>query len=208
MDQVGNAAEKPFLGRALMWTLFQVCCSLSPIWDPRDRSTYEVVSVSIGRAEYGKCCGRMTLLGSLHKAQEVFLDHGFYMCSDLVWQGEETVGSLGPFSWLRYFIHYHHRLTYNRRIQEKLKGGRGDSESAREKEVKSRRKRGKELWIQATGNVIIIATRKCLGLRWISHKWDKPAHLYQSFLSFLAWRQGMLHMLIVYWYYDCMLILN
>ena len=96
------------------------------------------------------------------------------------------MGSLGPFSWLIYFIHYHHRLTYNRRIQEKLKGGRGDSESAREKEVKSRRKRGKELWIQATGNVTITATRKCLGLRWISHKWDNPAHRYQSLLSFQA----------------------
>ena len=44
----------------------------------------------------------------------------------------------------------------------------------------------KELWIQATGNVRIIATRTCLGLRWISHKWDKPAHVYESLLSFLA----------------------
>ena len=67
-----------------------------------------------------------------------------------------------------------------------MKGGRGDSESAREKEVKSRRKRGKELWIQATGNVRINSPRTCLGLRWISHKWEKPAHLYQSLLSFLA----------------------
>ena len=46
------------------------------------------------------------------------------------------MGSLAPFSWLIYFINYHHRLTYNRRILEKLKGGKGDSESAREKEVK------------------------------------------------------------------------
>ena len=67
-----------------------------------------------------------------------------------------------------------------------MKGGQGESESAREKEIKGRRVRGKEPWIQASGNVRIIAPRTCLGLRWISHKWDKPAHLYQSFLSFLA----------------------
>ncbi len=42
-----------------------------------------------------------------------------------------------------------------------------------------------ELLILATGNGSIIAARTCLGLRWMSHKWDKPAHLYQSFLSFL-----------------------
>ena len=53
------------------------------------------------------------------------------------------MGSLGPFSWLRYFIHYHHRSTCSRRIQEKLKGGRGESERAREKEMKRRRERGK-----------------------------------------------------------------
>jgi len=52
------------------------------------------------------------------------------------------VGSLGPFSWLRYFIHYHHRSTCSRRIQEALKGGRGESERAREKEMKRRRERG------------------------------------------------------------------
>ena len=52
------------------------------------------------------------------------------------------MGSLGPFSWLRYFIHYHHRSTCSRRIQEALKGGRGESERAREKEMKRRRERG------------------------------------------------------------------
>ena len=52
------------------------------------------------------------------------------------------MGSLGPFSWLRYFIHYHHRSTCSRRIQETLKGGRGESERAREKEMKRRRERG------------------------------------------------------------------
>jgi len=54
MDQVGNAADQQFLGRALMWTLLQVCWSLSPIWDSPDRITYEVVSLSIWRAEYRK----------------------------------------------------------------------------------------------------------------------------------------------------------
>ena len=67
-----------------------------------------------------------------------------------------------------------------------MKGGQGESESAREKEIKGRRVRGKEPWIQASGNVRIIAPRTCLGLRWISHKWDKPAHVYESLLSFLA----------------------
>ena len=53
------------------------------------------------------------------------------------------MGSLGPFSWLRYFIHYHHRSTCSRRIQEALKGGRGESERAGEKKMKRRRERGK-----------------------------------------------------------------
>ena len=51
-------------------------------------------------------------------------------------------GSLGPFSWLRYFIHYPHWSTCSRRIQEILKGGRGESERAREKEMKRRSERG------------------------------------------------------------------
>ena len=107
MDQVGNAADQQFLGRALMWTLLQVCCSLSPIWDSPDRITYEVVSLSIWRAEYRKYCARMTYLGCLHTAEEIFLDLCFYMWSDLGWHGEKDGGSLGPFSWLVYFIHYH-----------------------------------------------------------------------------------------------------
>ena len=49
---------------------------------------------------------------------------------------------IGPFSWLRYFIHYPHRSTFGRRIQETLKRGRGESERAREKEMKRRRERG------------------------------------------------------------------
>ena len=44
----------------------------------------------------------------------------------------------------------------------------------------------KELLFQATVNGRIIATRTCLSLRWIAHKWDKPAHVYQSLLSFMA----------------------
>ena len=44
----------------------------------------------------------------------------------------------------------------------------------------------KELLVQATVNGRIISKRTCLGLRWISHKWEKLAHLYQSLLSFLA----------------------
>ena len=40
--------------------------------------------------------------------------------------------------------------------------------------------------IQATINGRIIAPRTCLCLRWISHKWDNPAHRYQSLLSFQA----------------------
>ena len=43
-----------------------------------------------------------------------------------------------------------------------------------------------ELWIPATVNGRAIAPRTCLALRWIAHKWDKAAHLYQSLLSFLA----------------------
>jgi len=84
-------------------------------------------------------------------------------------------------------IHYHHRPTSSCRIQEKLKGGKGESERAREKEIKKKREREvKELLIQATVNGRIIAPRTCLGLRWISHQWEKPAHLYQSLLSFMA----------------------
>ena len=44
----------------------------------------------------------------------------------------------------------------------------------------------KELLLQATVYGRIIAPRTCLGLRWISYKWDKPAHVYQSLLSFQA----------------------
>ena len=68
-----------------------------------------------------------------------------------------------------------------------MKGGKGESERAREKEMKRRREREvQELLSLATVNGSIISPRTCLGLRWISHKWDKPAHLYQSLLSFLA----------------------
>jgi len=46
----------------------------------------------------------------------------------------------------------------------------------------------KELLVQATvnGRTRKNAPRTCPCLRWISHKWDKAAHLYQSLLSFLA----------------------
>ena len=44
----------------------------------------------------------------------------------------------------------------------------------------------KELLFQATVNGRIIAPRTCLSLRWIAHKWDKPAHVYQSLPSFMA----------------------
>ena len=40
-------------------------------------------------------------------------------------------------------IHYYPRSKCSRRIQEKLKGGKGESERAREKDIKSRRERGK-----------------------------------------------------------------
>ena len=51
-------------------------------------------------------------------------------------------GSLGPFSRLIYYFQYHPRSACSRRIQEKLKGCKGDSESPREKEIKRKRERG------------------------------------------------------------------
>ena len=67
-----------------------------------------------------------------------------------------------------------------------MKGGRGESERAREKEMKRRRERGTGAVDTSTANGRIIAPRTWDCLRWISHKWDKPAHLYESLLSFLA----------------------
>ena len=67
-----------------------------------------------------------------------------------------------------------------------MKGGQGESERAGEKEIKRRRERGTGAVDTSTANGRIIAPRTCLGVRWISHKWDKPAHVYQSLLSFLA----------------------
>jgi len=83
-----------------------------------------------------------------------------------------------------------------------LKGGQGESERAGEKEIKRRRERGKgavgssnRQWQdqeKCSKDVSLFkvdrknAPRTCPCLRWISHKWDKAAHLYQSLLSFLA----------------------
>ena len=67
-----------------------------------------------------------------------------------------------------------------------MKGGKGECERTREKEIKRRRERGKGAVVQATVNGRKNAPRTCLGLRWVSHKWDNAAHLYQSLLSFLA----------------------
>ena len=53
------------------------------------------------------------------------------------------MGSLGPFSRLIYYFQYHPRSACSRRIQEKLKGCKGESEGPREKEIKRRRERGK-----------------------------------------------------------------
>ena len=97
-------------------------------------------------------------------------------------------GSLGPFSRLIYYFQYHPRSACSRRIQEKLKGCKAVSESPREKEIKRKREREEqELLIQATFIGRIVSPRTCLCLRWIAHKWDKAAHLYQSLLSFRAW---------------------
>ena len=66
---------------------------------------------------------------------------------------------------------------------------RGAKERVRELE-RRRSKEGerevKELLSQATVNGRIISPRTCVCLRGISHEWDKPAHLHQSLLSFLA----------------------
>ena len=51
---------------------------------------------------------------------------------------------------------------------------------------KEREREEQELLIQATFIGRIVSPRTCLGLRWISHKWDKPAHVFQSLLSFKA----------------------
>jgi len=67
-----------------------------------------------------------------------------------------------------------------------LNGGQGERERAREKEIKEGERELKELLIPATVIGRIISPRTCLGLRWISHKLDKRADLYQSLLSFLA----------------------
>ena len=67
-----------------------------------------------------------------------------------------------------------------------MKGGRGESERARERRSKEGEREVQELLIQATVNGRIIAPRTCLSLRWISHKENKPAHVYQMLLSFLA----------------------
>lgn len=67
-----------------------------------------------------------------------------------------------------------------------MNGGQGERERAREKEIKEGEREVQELLIPATVNGRRISPRTCLGLRWISHKWDKAAHLYQSLLSFRA----------------------
>ena len=51
-------------------------------------------------------------------------------------------GSLGPLSRLIYYFQYHPRSACSRRIQETLKGCKGESESPREKEIKRKRERG------------------------------------------------------------------
>ena len=63
-----------------------------------------------------------------------------------------------------------------------IEGGRGESERARERGSKEGEREVQELLIQATVNGRIIAPRTCLGLSWISHKWDKPAHVYEGVL--------------------------
>jgi len=83
-------------------------------------------------------------------------------------------------------MHYHHRSSCSRRIQEKLKGAKGSVRELERRRSKEGEREVQELLSLATVNGSIISPRTCLGLRWISHKWDKPAHVYESLLSFRA----------------------
>ena len=67
-----------------------------------------------------------------------------------------------------------------------MKGAKGSVRELERRRSKEGEREVQELWIQATVNGRIISPRTCLGLRWISHKWDKPAHVYESLLSFRA----------------------
>ena len=67
-----------------------------------------------------------------------------------------------------------------------MKGAKGSVRELERRRSKEGEREVKELLMQATANGRIIAPRTCLGLRWISHKWDKPAHVYESLLSFRA----------------------
>ena len=69
------------------------------------------------------------------------------------------MGSLGPFSWLIYFIHYHPRSTCSRRVQEKLKGGKGRGRELVRRRSKEGEREVKELLIAATVNGRIISPR-------------------------------------------------
>ena len=65
-------------------------------------------------------------------------------------------------------------------------GAKGRVRELERRRSKEGEREVQELWIQATVNGRIISPRTCLGLRWITHKWYKQAHLCQSLLSFLA----------------------
>ena len=65
-------------------------------------------------------------------------------------------------------------------------GAKGRVRELERRRSKEGEREVQELLSLATVNGSIISPRTCLGLRWISHKWDKPAHVYESLLSFRA----------------------
>ena len=71
-------------------------------------------------------------------------------------------------------------------VKRNRSGAKGRVRELERRRSKEGEREVQELLIQATVNGRIIAPRTCLGLRWISHKWDKQAHVYQSLLSFRA----------------------
>ena len=67
-----------------------------------------------------------------------------------------------------------------------MKGGKGGSERAREKEIKRRRERGKGAVESSNGQWQDNFSKDMCLFKVDIHEWDKPAHLHQSLLSFLA----------------------
>jgi hypothetical protein len=71
-------------------------------------------------------------------------------------------------------------------FKRNCRGEKGRVRQLERRRSKEGEREVKDLLVQAKVNGRKNAPRTCPCLRWISHKWDKAAHLYQSLLSFLA----------------------